>query len=340
VQANFYRVQLCQSTAQPIYPVETLLCTRRSRLKKLGGRVMVGDRVEIDEPDWQGQRGAISAILPRQSELDRPPIANADQLLLVFSLAEPPLEPYQLSQFLLKAESTQLQVLLCLSKGDLVPQAEQQAWTNRLTAWGYAPILISVYQNWGFEPLSHLLGDRITVVSGPSGAGKSSLINRLIPDMNLRVGEVSGKLARGRHTTRHVELFELPGGGLLADTPGFNQPTFDCAPADVALLFPEIRQRLVSQQCQFSNCLHRDEPGCVVGGVWERLPFYHLALETAIARSQTGEARRGEEPNFKVKTRRQGHQSYEPKLELKKYRRPSRRTQQQLQQVEQDQELN
>jgi ribosome biogenesis GTPase / thiamine phosphate phosphatase len=337
VQANFYQVRLDWAFGSG--DAATLLCTRRSRLKKLGQRVMVGDRVEIEEPDWQGNRGAIAAVLPRQSELDRPLIANADQILLVFALAEPTLDPHQLSRFLVKAESTNLQVHLCFSKSDLVSPDEQQQWQERLAQWGYQTTLISVQQGWGISALVAQLGQKTTVVSGPSGVGKSSLINQLIPLVDLRVGEVSGKLARGRHTTRHVELFELPSGGLLADTPGFNQPELECHPEELANLFPEVRQRLAKSSCQFSDCLHRNEPGCAVQGDWERYPDYLGMLEDAIAYQQTVDRSRSAETNLKLKTRRQGRQEYEPKLESKRYRRPSRRTQQQTQTLEQNEEL-
>jgi ribosome biogenesis GTPase len=307
----------------------TLLCTRRSRLKKIGQKVMVGDRVEIEEPDWAGGRGAIAQVLPRRSELDRPPVANADQLLLVFALAEPELDPYQLSRFLVKAESTGLGVCLCLSKMDLVHEQAQVQWRDRLHQWGYTPVFISVHRGWGLEELESHLRHQITVVSGLSGAGKSSLINYLVPQANLRVAAVSGKLARGRHTTRHVELFELPCGGLLADTPGFNQPDLDAAPVELADYFPEARQRLAVADCQFSNCLHRDEPNCAVRGNWERYRHYLDFLQEAIVRQEVLNRMGDAESTLKQKTNRQGQQQYEPKLESKKYRRASRRTQQQ-----------
>jgi len=336
VQANYYWVQFEPSTLPTAVLTAAggddvlLLCTRRSRLKKIGQQVMVGDRVQVEEADWAGGRGAIGQVLPRHSELDRPPMANADQILLVFALAEPALEPVQLSRFLVKAESTEIGVCLCLNKCDLASPADQQHWGDRLSQWGYTPILLSVYQTVGLDVIYQHLSGKTTVVSGPSGVGKSSLLNALIPAVDLRVGAVSGKLLRGRHTTRHVELFKLPTGGLLADSPGFNQPDLDCTPTTLIHCFPEARQRLEGDACQFSNCLHRDEPGCVVRGGWERYEHYRIFLEEAIARQSSFERSRDAETTTKQKSGNDGQISTEPKLEARKYRRPSRRTEKQL----------
>lgn len=355
VQANFYQVKLDrdQDTIPKAYPQATLLCTRRTRLKKIGQQVMVGDCVVIEEPDWAGGRGAISQVLPRQTELNRPPIANANHILIVFAIAEPDLEPLALSRFLVKAESTGLEVSLCLNKCDLVSPQTLEHWHNRLSDWGYPPLLISVRTLQGltlWEPLPseaqdsvrslpQQLKERITVISGPSGVGKSSLINALIPSLNLRVGEVSGKLGRGRHTTRHVELFELPGGGLLADTPGFNQPTLDCTPEALAQDFPEIRERLAQASCQFTDCRHRDEPNCVVRGNWERYPHYLEFLAEAIQRQEALQQLGGLESSLKLKSKSEGRRQYEPKLETKKYRRSSRRVEHQTLQQDMSQDL-
>ncbi|MBD2446463.1 small ribosomal subunit biogenesis GTPase RsgA [Nostoc sp. FACHB-152] len=340
VQANFYRVQidvteneegegtdknplsLSLSSHLPV-----LLCTRRTRLKKIGKQVMVGDRVVVEEADWAGGRGAISEVLPRTGQLDRPAIANVNQIMLVFAVADPPLEPYQLSRFLVKAESTGWDVVLCLNKSDLITAQEKQQISDRLLGWGYQPLFISVQNNINIDQILSYLSHKTTVIAGPSGVGKSSLINALIPDINLRVGEISGKLARGRHTTRHVELFELPGGGFLADTPGFNQPDLDNQPEELVYYFPEARKQLAVANCRFSDCLHRDEPNCAVQSDWERYEHYLEFLDEAIARQTQLNQQADPESTLKLKTKGKGQSKYEPKLESKKYRRISRKTQ-------------
>ncbi|MGF1539322.1 MAG: small ribosomal subunit biogenesis GTPase RsgA [Pleurocapsa sp.] len=320
VQANFYRVRL-EKNSSVLY----LLCTRRTRLKKIGQKVMVGDRVIVEQPDWQDGRGVISKIISRTTEFQRPTVANAQNILLLFAVEEPTLDPWQLSRFLVKAESTSLKLCLCLNKCDLITEKQQQQWQQRLENWGYDPIFISVRQKQGIEELLENLPQVITIVAGPSGVGKSSLIDTLIPSINLRIGEVSGKLQRGRHTTRHVELFELPGGGLLADTPGFNQPDLDCSPKDLAWYFPEARIRLQQGNCQFSDCLHRNEPNCVVKGDWERYEYYLDFLDKAIAHQETQQQIPDEESSLKLKFKGAGKRQYIPKLEAKKYRRLSRK---------------
>lgn len=346
VQANYYMVRLdplqergSRSEKEASSTQNYLLCTRRSRLRKIGQQVMVGDRVEIEEPDWAGKRGAIANVLPRRTQLNRPPIANVQQLLLVFALEEPTLDSYQLSRFLVKAESTSLAVCLCLNKSDLLTPEQLNQWRDRLSIWGYQPVFISVQGGIGLDEMSLQLNQKITVVAGPSGVGKSSLINALIPMAKLRTGKVSGKLGRGRHTTRHVEIFELPIGGLLADTPGFNQADLDCTPEELVDYFPEARRRLAVARCQFSDCLHRDEPNCAVRGEWERYEHYLDFLKEAVVRQEHLNQQAAPESSLKLKTKGKGQNQYEPKLETKKYRQPSRRTQQQgLQQLYQDEE--
>lgn len=322
VQANFCQVQI--DPDPPATAGKSLLCTRRARLQKIGITAMVGDRVIVEEADWQSGRGVVADVFPRHSILDRPPIANADRVLLLFAFAEPALDPYLLSKFLVKAESTGLQVSLCLNKSDLVTEIQRTEWCDRLEGWGYQPIAISVTTGTGVKELQAQLDRQITVFAGHSGVGKSSLTNALIPDLNLRVATVSGKLSRGRHTTRHVELFTMPTGGLIADTPGFNQPDLSCTPIELPSYFPEIRQRLAHGHCQFSDCSHRDEPNCVVRGNWERYAHYLDFLAEAMVCQQQLQSQRNPESNLKRKSHA-GKKQFEPKLDSK-YRQISRHT--------------
>ena len=329
VQANFYWVHLSSNAHPGNREKSYLLCTRRARLKKIGQQVMVGDRVRVEEPDWEGGRAAIAAVYPRTTQLDRPPIANVNQILLMFALAEPDLDPQQLSRFLVKAESTGLDIVLCLNKQDLVSLETCQHWQARLQEWGYAPMITSVRGKGSLDALTQRLKGGITVVSGPSGVGKSSLINQLVPQATLRTSAVSGKLGRGRHTTRHVELFELSEGGFLADTPGFNQPDLLCSPESLGRYFPEIRQRLATNQCQFKDCLHRDEPGCAIESDWDRYDLYLAMLEDALTQQEDNAQRREKAAAIKVKVGDRGQTRQEPLLRTKTHRRPSRRSQKQ-----------
>lgn len=347
VQANFYRVKLDREFSIELLDefgekyrqsITELLCTRRARLKKIGQQICVGDIVIIEQPDWQGGRGAVSEVLPRQNLLDRPMVANVDRILLVFSLAEPSLDPYQLSRFLVKAESANVEVLLCLNKRDLVDEQMWKVWRDRLNSWGYEPIAISTYTEEGIENLAQHLQTGVTVAAGMSGVGKSSLINLLIPNLQVRVGEVSQKMGHGKHTTRHVELFTLPTGGYLADTPGFMQPNLVVTPQDLANCFPEARQRLaLGTLCHFHNCLHRrDEPDCVVRGDWERYQLYLDYLEEAIANQQRLKNTANADAVTKVKDTSEGKHQQEPRLLKKRYRRESRRSEHQNFDLDQD----
>ncbi|CAN1211759.1 small ribosomal subunit biogenesis GTPase RsgA [Tumidithrix helvetica PCC 7403] len=338
VQANFYRVSLDRVNLYALAAIhgiedssiatKELLCTRRARLKKIGQQICVGDRVVIQEPDWQGNRGAIAEVAPRHNLLDRPPIANVDRVLLVFALADPEIELLQLSRFLVNIEASDLDIVLCLNKCDLVTEAERQTWCDRMQNWGYAPIAISTYTGEGIAQLKQHLSTGVTVAAGPSGVGKSSLINFLIPELKLRVGEVSQRLGHGRHTTRHVELFPLDdrATGYLADTPGFLQPALPKTPMELAYCFPEARQRLASGTCQFNDCLHRDEPNCVVQGDWERYAHYSLFLDDVEAYYSKARDTTKTESTLKTKSGTGGQVQHEPRLVTKKHRRTSRRT--------------
>jgi len=151
---------------------------------------------------------------------------------------------------------------------------------QRLSAWGYEPLLLSSRTGEGVDALRlRLETTTLSVLCGPSGVGKSSVLNQLMPELTLRVGAVSGRLQRGRHTTRHVELFSLAAGRRVADTPGFNRPDLPKDLRNLEVLFPELRSQLDPHPCRFRDCLHRGEPGCGVSREWERYGIYRRAVD-------------------------------------------------------------
>ncbi len=308
LEANYCRVQLDQPGPSG---VQQLLCVRRTRLGKTGQQICAGDRVQVDGIDWPAARGAIAALEPRQSLLERPAVANCTRVVVAVALDQPQLDPLQLTRFLLTAERTGVAVELVLTKADLLEPAAARAWAERLRGWGYGPLLVSAREGTGMAELRERLREPgIAVLCGPSGVGKSSLINALLPELALRVSAVSGRLQRGRHTTRHVELYPLAPGALLADTPGFNRPDLPADPLALGPLFPEVRQRLEGRSCRFSNCLHRGDPGCAVGSDWDRHGLYLACLEAAQAQAEREQGR----------SRREGPQQLDQRL-----RQPSRR---------------
>ncbi|WVZ85266.1 hypothetical protein U9M48_032213 [Paspalum notatum var. saurae] len=352
-QANFMRV-IVDATAPGLadrHRGSDLLCVVRALLKKIRRRVLVGDRVLVGAVDWADRRGMIEDVFERRSEVADPPVANVDRLLVLFSLDQPRPEPATLTRFLVEAESSGIPFVLVLNKVELVDEETVAYWRERLNSWGYDPLLLSVEKQSGFTALEEMLEGQTTVVVGPSGVGKSSLINALRGNQNIsdedpihklveqnskwfgeqRVGTVSKKSGKGKHTTRHVSLLPIAGGGFLADTPGFNQPSLmKVTQKSLAETFPEIRKMLKENEpskCLFNDCVHLGERGCVVKGDWERYPYYLQMLDEIKIREEIqlrtfGTKREGD---VRYKTGVMGVKQAEPRLELKKHRRVSRK---------------
>jgi ribosome biogenesis GTPase / thiamine phosphate phosphatase len=238
-------------------------CRARGLFKKKGAKVnpLVGDWV-VYEVISDGE-GYVMEVGERTSELVRPPIANVDQAVLVFSMVEPAFSPFLLDKFLVHTEHAGIDSVIVLSKADLAADDEVEAIVRKYEKIGYRVIPTSTVDERGVAAVREVLRDCISVFAGQSGVGKSSLINALFPGISLQTGDVSQKLGRGRHTTRHVELIPLPGGGYVADTPGFSSLEFiGIDELDLAEAFRDFAA--LSGQCKFRGCLHVSEPGCAV----------------------------------------------------------------------------
>jgi ribosome biogenesis GTPase / thiamine phosphate phosphatase len=236
-------------------------CRARGRFKKEIGDIMVGDRVEFEVP--AGEDGIIERILPRKTLLKRPPVANIDQVIIVCSPQNPALSLQLIDRLLLLAESKMLEVVICMNKADLSTGTEEQLLHDVYGQAGYQLFSASASCGQGIEELRAILTDRISVLAGPSGVGKSSLLSLVQPGLALQTGEVSPKIGRGRHTTRHVQLFPLDGGGLVADTPGFSQLDLTGVKSEnIPDYFPEFDA--FAGQCRFKGCRHIKEPDCAV----------------------------------------------------------------------------
>ena len=288
LKANFLIVEIDyknfkDDSVDQLYEKIRLLCTRRSKLNYKGIFIDVGDIVCVESIDYNNKRAVISEVEPRKSFLKRPAVANVTLVSICISVDEPLFDMEQTSRFLLTAECANIEPLIILTKIDLITKNDLILYINKFKSWGYDCIPVSIHNSQGIDSLiERFRKTKLTVLAGPSGVGKTSLINHLIPTLSLPTSSVSKKLKRGTHTTRHVELFAIGNGSLLADTPGFNRPEIVCEPSDFAFLFPEFRTQLSNSQCKFRNCLHRDEPGCVIDKDLERYPFYRENLEEMI----------------------------------------------------------
>ncbi len=251
-------------------------CKVTGRLKRRRRRttlVAAGDRVQFRPVDAGKREALITAILPRKSALSRrrpgaiTPVedvilANPDEIMVVFAAAEPEPNLFLLDRFLVAAESSEIPSFIVINKIDLTGEARARATFGLYEAVGYPVYYVSAKEGAGVDALRRHLRDHITVVAGPSGAGKSSLINRLLPGLNLKVGDLM-RIGKGKHTTRWAQLYPLPTGGFIADTPGLRElGLWDIRPNELSDYFPEIRA--LAPQCRFSDCTHINEPGCAV----------------------------------------------------------------------------
>lgn len=236
-------------------------CRGRGKLRHEKLTPLVGDRVHFT-PLEEGQ-GALDKILPRKNEFQRPAVANIDQLIIIASQAIPVTDPFLIDRVVSIAEGRNCQCVICINKCDL---ASGEDLERIYTQAGFPTLKVSAETGEGIEALRRLLTGKVSAFTGNSGVGKSSILNALEPGMALKTGEISEKLGRGRHTTRHVELFRLSCGAVVADTPGFS--SFDTdkmelrKKEELQFTFREFKPYL--DQCQFQDCSHTREKGCAV----------------------------------------------------------------------------
>lgn len=234
-------------------------CRARGRFRHDGVSPLVGDRVRFTPlPDGGG---ALEEILPRKNAFRRPAVANLDQMVIIASGAIPVTDPFLIDRMISLAVWKGCAPVICLNKCDL--DGAEALW-DAYTRAGFRTLRVSAVTGEGREALEQEISGKVSAFTGNSGVGKSSILNMLQPCFALQVGEVSEKLGRGRHTTRHVELFRLPNGAFVADTPGFSSfdAEEDWSAEALAGTFPEFRPYL--EECRFIGCSHTKEKGCAV----------------------------------------------------------------------------
>ena len=240
---------------------ECVVCRGRGKLRQDGVSPLVGDRVGFERAG--DGSGTVKTIEPRWNYFVRPAVANIELMVIVASAVNPVSDPFLLDRMTSLAEKHDCDVLICINKADMDPG---DALYDTYTRAGFSVLRTSAVTGEGVAALAEALQGRTAAFSGNSGVGKSSLLNAMEPSLRLLTGEVSEKLGRGRHTTRHVQLFPLSGGGYLADTPGFG--SFDLEQMesvrreDLQYCFREFAPYL--GRCRFNDCAHLKEPDCAV----------------------------------------------------------------------------
>lgn len=253
--SGFYDVHVVESG---IYECKAKGIFRQQKMKPL-----VGDDVEIDIISEEKKTGNVAAILPRKNALIRPAVANVDQALLIFAAASPNPNFNLLDRFLVMMGRQDVPVILCFNKCDLITEEQKQEIASIYEASGCKILFVSAKKELGLKELQKILEGKTTTVAGPSGVGKSSLINLLAPEACMETGEISKKIERGRHTTRHAELIQLKGDGYIMDTPGFSSLYLpEMEKEELQDCYPEFAA--FEPYCRFQGCSHISEPDCGV----------------------------------------------------------------------------
>ena len=253
--AGFYYVHAGESG---IYECKAKGIFRNQKIKPI-----VGDNVRMTVLDEQDKEGNIEEILSRKNELIRPAVANVDQALVIFAAAKPRPNFNLLDRFLILMQYQDVPAVLCFNKQDIVTEQELQLLKDTYISAGYEVHFTSAKEQSGIDEIRRILKGKTTAVAGPSGVGKSSLINLLSPEASMETGDISRKIERGRHTTRHSELFALDEDSYICDTPGFSSIYLpDMEKEELGSYFPEFAE--YEEDCRFQGCAHIHEPDCAV----------------------------------------------------------------------------
>lgn len=238
-------------------------CKAKGIFRKDKQKPLVGDQVRIEVLDEKDREGNLVEILPRKNVLIRPAVANVDQAMVIFAADHPKPNFSLLNRFLVIMERQRVPTLICFNKTDLLKDEEVRELHRHYEPAGYTVRTISVRESRGVEEIKELLWRRITVVAGPSGVGKSSLTNAVQQEVCMETGDISRKLNRGKHTTRHSQMVALGPDTWFVDTPGFSSLYVpDIEKEELREYFPEFR--FYEGQCRFQGCTHTHEPGCAV----------------------------------------------------------------------------
>ena len=238
-------------------------CKAKGIFRKDHKKPLVGDDVDVEVLDEEEKLGHIREILPRKSALIRPAVANVDQALIIFAIVKPNPNFNLLDRFLIRMERQNLPTIICFNKQDIATPEEKEALRKAYETCGYQVLFISALEQEGLEQVKELLNGKTTTVAGPSGVGKSSLINQLAPRAQMETGDISRKIERGKHTTRHSEIIALGENTYIVDTPGFTSLDIsEITKEELGTYYPEFVQ--YEPYCKFSGCAHISEPSCGV----------------------------------------------------------------------------